>query len=70
MPVHNYSIFLQPSQTLAQKVCEDNLIEYFLYPKFGPGQMWETVAKKVKKDGAILKPNNRVIAINIENNNR
>jgi spore coat polysaccharide biosynthesis predicted glycosyltransferase SpsG len=31
MPDHNYSIFLTPSQTLAQKVCEDNLIEYFLY---------------------------------------
>jgi protoporphyrinogen oxidase len=28
-----------------------SLIESFLYPKFGPGQMWETVAKKVEAMG-------------------
>ncbi len=28
-----------------------SLIESFLYPKFGPGQMWETVAKRVEEMG-------------------
>ena len=28
---------------LSQKDTETSLIEYFLYPKLGPGQMWETV---------------------------
>ncbi|MCD8130586.1 MAG: NAD(P)/FAD-dependent oxidoreductase [Lachnospiraceae bacterium] len=30
---------------------ETSLIEEFWYPKFGPGQLWETVAKEVQKDG-------------------
>ena len=33
---------------VAQKGTETSLIEQFLYPKYGPGQMWETVAQKVK----------------------
>jgi protoporphyrinogen oxidase len=32
---------------VAQKNTETSLIEQFLYPKYGPGQMWETVAQKV-----------------------
>ena len=62
------TIFKTNKKDLSQKNTETSLIEYFLYPKFGPGQMWETVAEKVKNDGAILKQNNRVIAINIEKN--
>lgn len=62
------SIFRNNKKDIRQKSTETSLIEYFLYPKFGPGQMWETVAEKVKKEGAILKQNTKVIAINIENN--
>ena len=36
---------------VAQKDTETSLIEQFLYPKYGPGQMWETVAQKVKQLG-------------------
>ena len=36
---------------LEQKNTETSLIEKFLYPKFGPGQMWETVAETVKSQG-------------------
>lgn len=32
---------------IAQKNVETSLIENFLYPKYGPGQMWETVARRV-----------------------
>jgi protoporphyrinogen oxidase len=39
------------SADLAQKSTETSLIERFLYPKFGPGQMWETVAKEVTARG-------------------
>ncbi len=31
------------AKDLAQKDIETSLIEQFLYPKFGPGQMWEEV---------------------------
>ncbi|MBV9224699.1 MAG: NAD(P)/FAD-dependent oxidoreductase [Acidobacteriaceae bacterium] len=36
---------------IAQKDVETSLIEQFLYPKYGPGQMWEEVAGLVKKLG-------------------
>lgn len=38
-------------QGIAQKNIETTLIEQFLYPKFGPGQMWEVVAEKIKEQG-------------------
>ena len=40
---------------MAQKDTETSLIERFLYPKFGPGQMWEEVARRVvEKGGRII----------------
>jgi protoporphyrinogen oxidase len=43
------------SGDVSQKNTETSLIEKFLYPKFGPGQMWEEVARKVtEKGGEIL----------------
>jgi protoporphyrinogen oxidase len=36
---------------VAQTDTETSLIEQFLYPKFGPGQMWETVARRVQEMG-------------------
>ena len=38
-------------QDLAQKGTETSLIEQFLYPKFGPGQLWEHVAELVEAGG-------------------
>ncbi|HWL63548.1 MAG TPA: NAD(P)/FAD-dependent oxidoreductase [Steroidobacteraceae bacterium] len=46
-----------------QKGVETSLIERFLYPKFGPGQMWEEVAEKVKHLGGELFLRNRVMGI-------
>lgn len=39
------------SQDLAQKDTETSLIDQFLYPKFGPGQMWEEVARRIREGG-------------------
>lgn len=36
---------------VAQKKTDTSLIERFLYPKFGPGQLWEHVAEKVVAGG-------------------
>lgn len=36
---------------ISQKDTETSLIEQFLYPKFGPGQMWEEVAREVVARG-------------------
>ena len=39
------------AQDVAQKGTDTSLIERFLYPKFGPGQLWEHVADKVSAMG-------------------
>lgn len=41
---------------IRQKDTEKSLIENFLYPKFGPGQLWETAAQEIERDekGTIL----------------
>ena len=39
---------------LAQKETETSLIEQFLYPKFGPGQLWEHVAEMIQEAGGEL----------------
>jgi len=36
---------------IAQKSTETSLIEQFLYPKLGPGQMWDEVARIVRRRG-------------------
>jgi len=40
-----------------------SLIEKFLYPKFGPGQMWETVADMVQKKGARVRMHQNVVGM-------
>lgn len=39
------------SADISQKNVETSLIEAFLYPKLGPGHLWEVVARKVKAQG-------------------
>jgi protoporphyrinogen oxidase len=41
----------KPASDIAQKQTETSLIEKFLYPKFGPGQLWEHVAELVQGNG-------------------
>ena len=48
---------------------ETSLIEEYYYPKFGPGHLWEKVAKDVKKMGGKILLNHKVKKINIEKNN-
>ena len=42
-----------------------SLIERFLYPKYGPGQMWETVAEKVRRLGGEIRFHQKVIATEV-----
>jgi protoporphyrinogen oxidase len=39
------------SSDIGQKDTHTSLIERFLYPKFGPGQMWDEVASQVREMG-------------------
>jgi protoporphyrinogen oxidase len=47
----------------SQKRTETSLIERFLYPKFGPGQMWEEVARQVAQRGGEIHLRHRVVGI-------
>lgn len=51
---------------LAQKDTETSLIEYFLYPKLGPGHMWETVAKIIQKKGGEVRKNQVITKIHAQ----
>ncbi len=47
---------------------ETSLIEEYIYPKLGPGQLWETVADEIKKMGGEIIMNSSVKNINVDNN--
>ncbi len=51
------------STDTAQKRTETSLIERFLYPKLGPGQMWEEVARRVAAGGGGIHLRHRIVAI-------
>lgn len=55
------------SKSLSQKNTETSLIEKFLYPKYGPGNLWTNVAHKIIEQGGIIYKNQHVVAF--ENNN-
>lgn len=46
------------------KKVETSLIEEFYYPKYGPGQLWETAAKSFEKMGGTIIKNAKVTKIN------
>ena len=49
---------------IRQKDTETSLIGQFLYPKFGPGQLWETVAEKIQEMGGEIHLNTKVVRVN------
>ena len=57
-------IFAKPFNKTAK---ETSLIENFLYPKFGPGQLWEEVAKDIEFLGGKIIKECKVKKINIKN---
>lgn len=61
-------IFGRKDKSIGQKDTSTSLIERFLYPKFGPGQMWETVATKVEARGGKVLKNRTVKKTGVEGN--
>jgi len=51
------------SDDAMQRHAENSLIERFLYPKFGPGQMWEEVARRVSDQGGNIHLRHRIAGI-------
>ena len=48
---------------------ETSLIEEFLYPKHGPGQIWELLAARIQKEGVELRLNACVTGIRTDHGN-
>ena len=51
------------SSDIAQKGTDTSLIERFMYPKFGPGQLWEHVADQIRERGGEIHMGWRVVRI-------
>jgi protoporphyrinogen oxidase len=53
---------------IAQKKTETSLIEKFLYPKFGPGQLWEHAADLVRGAGGEIHFGIQIDSIHVDGN--
>ena len=60
--------FSRKNAGIEQKGVETSLIEQFLYPKLGPGQMWDEVARLIRSQGGQVLTNMGVRRIFTENN--
>lgn len=49
--------------SIYQKSSETSLIEQFLYPKLGPGQIWEEVATLISENGGEIVKHSKVIGV-------
>lgn len=56
------------SSDVRQKNTETSLIEHFMYPKLGPGQLWEIVAEKVRALGGEIHTEMNVDGLDVEGN--
>ena len=51
----------------ASKATKTSLIEHFLYPRLGPGQLWQEVARRVVEQGGELRHGVQVLGLRHEN---
>jgi len=66
--LHALKTIFSKSSSISQKDVETSLIEQFLYPKYGPGQMWEETAKIVREKGGEIFLNHTIVGLNWQNN--
>ncbi|MBI9037264.1 MAG: NAD(P)/FAD-dependent oxidoreductase [Bacteroidales bacterium] len=56
------------NRSIDQKNTETSLIEQYLYPKFGPGQLWEEVANQILEKGGEIHKNQKIVGVNLIEN--
>jgi protoporphyrinogen oxidase len=61
--IHALKKNLSRDSSLYQKNVETSLIKEFMYPKYGPGQLWEEVARIIEINGGEIHTNKRVSGI-------
>ena len=49
--------------SVSQEKVETSLIGQFMYPKFGPGQLWEEIARTIRKNGGKILQLQKVVGI-------
>lgn len=64
---HTIKKQLSSVRHIAQKQIETSLIEWFFYPKYGPGQLWEEAARRIEQQGGEIRRNCKVIATTCKN---
>lgn len=57
-----------PRTALPSRRTRTSLVEHFLYPKLGPGQLWEEVARQVRAGGGEIRLSQRVERIRLRGN--
>ncbi len=67
--LHGAKSLFSKQQEIGQKKMETSLIEKFLYPKFGPGHLWEEVAKDVLGKGGEIKFNKEAVGFELKEGN-
>ncbi|ADZ85594.1 NAD(P)/FAD-dependent oxidoreductase [Cellulosilyticum lentocellum] len=61
------SLFPKRKKVLLEQHKETSLIEQFIYPKYGPGQLWQKVAEEITLSGGIIKLNTKVTGVRPQN---
>jgi protoporphyrinogen oxidase len=61
--LHAMKLFVVKNKSVEQKTVETSLINRFMYPKFGPGQMWEEFAKSIEQKGGQIHLEHEVVGI-------
>jgi protoporphyrinogen oxidase len=62
---HAVKSIFSSEKSINQKNTDTSLIEQFMYPKLGPGQLWELVAQKIQEKGGTIILQAEVQQINI-----
>jgi protoporphyrinogen oxidase len=63
---HAFTSTLRTDQSVRQRGSESSLISRFLYPKLGPGQLWETVALRIEERGGSVMLQHEVVGVCVE----
>ncbi len=59
---------LKKNVSIEQKDTESSLIERFMYPKFGPGQLWEEVANRIREKGGEIRFYSMAVGLDVNGN--
>jgi protoporphyrinogen oxidase len=60
---HFFRSLWRKRSDLSQKSTETSLIERFLYPKYGPGQMWEVCADRIRALGGQIHMSTKLVRL-------